>query len=131
MYNEIHLNGVLALIFFFLYTVYFGTVNSHKMLFSCISTSSLSYVQRFAPKRKLVKSQLHTKLKQTNLDNRPYISTESPKGFNDTVFQHFVDELKHCNSDMRMDFQLLVATFLCLYLIYLVVMLPFRITFFS
>ena len=24
----------------------------------------------------------------------------SKQGCNDTVFQHFVDELKHCNSDM-------------------------------
>ena len=41
-------------------------------------------------------------LKQPNLENRLHISRESPKeGFNDTVFQHFVDELKHCNSDME------------------------------
>ena len=41
-------------------------------------------------------------LKQPNLENRLHISTESPKeDFNDTVFQHFVDELKHCNSDME------------------------------
>ena len=55
----------------------------------------------------LVKTSLRTQLKQTSLQNRLYISTEIPKeGFNDTVFQHFVDELKHCNSDMRMDLQL-------------------------
>ena len=30
------------------------------------------------------------------MENYCHISTESPKeGFNDTVFQHFVDELKH------------------------------------
>ena len=39
-------------------------------------------------------------LKQTNLENRLHISTESPKeDFNDTVFQHshgwVMDELKH------------------------------------
>ena len=31
----------------------------------------------------------------------------SPTGFTDTVFQHFVDELKHCNLDMKMDLPLL------------------------
>ena len=65
------------------------------------------------------------------MENQLYILTESPKeDFNDIIFQHFVDELKHCNSNMRMDLQLLVPAFLCLYLIYLV-MLPLRITFFS
>ena len=50
---------------------------------------------------------LHTQLKQTNLENQLYISTKSLKeGFNDTVFQHFVDELKHCNADMWMKLQL-------------------------
>ena len=30
------------------------------------------------------------------MENRLHISTESPKeAFNDTFFQHFVDELKH------------------------------------
>ena len=50
---------------------------------------------------KLVKTLLHTQLKQMNLKNWLYISTESPKqGFNGAVFQHFVDELKHCNHDL-------------------------------
>ena len=43
----------------------------------------------------LVKTQLRSQLKQTNLENRLYISIESPKeGFHDTVFQHFVNDLK-------------------------------------
>ena len=39
---------------------------------------------------KLVKALLRTtQLKQTNMENRFHISTESPKeGFNDAVFQH-------------------------------------------
>ena len=70
-------------------------------------------------------------VKRTNLEHRLHISTESPKkGSNDTVFQHFVDELKHCNLDMQMDLQLLVPLFLCLYLVYLVFILPFRMVFF-
>ena len=33
---------------------------------------------------------------KANMENWLHISTESPEeGFNDTVFQHFVDELKH------------------------------------
>ena len=69
----------------FLYTVYFGVVTSRK--------SSLLYVQtRYFSKRKLVKTLLHTQLKQTNLKNRFHISTENlQEGFNDTDFQHFVD----------------------------------------
>ena len=97
------------------------------MFFSCISRFSLSNIQRFFRKRKLVKTLLH----KTNLENRLHISTESPKqGFNDTVLQHFVNEVKHCNLDMRMQLQLLVPVFLCLYSIYLVVILPFRMIFF-
>ena len=41
-----------------------------------------------------------------------------------------MDELKHCNLDMQMDLQLLVSLFLCLYLVYLVFILPFRMVFF-
>ena len=50
---------------------------------------------------KLIKTLLHTQLKQANLENQLYISTKSLKeGFNDTVFQYFVGELKHRNADM-------------------------------
>ena len=67
--------------------MYFGVVTSHKMFFSYISTSSLSYVRRFFSKRKLMKTSLHTQLKQTNLEDRLNISTEIPKeGFNDIAF---------------------------------------------
>ena len=44
----------------------------------------------------MVKTSLRSQLKQTNLENRFHISTESLKeGFIDTVFQHFVDKLKY------------------------------------
>ena len=120
------------LLYSFIYTMYFGVVTSHKMFFSYISTSSLSYVRRFFSKRKLMKTSLHTQLKQTNLEDRLNISTEIPKeGFNDTAFQHFVDELKQFCSDMQIYLQLLVSVFLFLYSIYLVFMLPFRITCFA
>ena len=79
---------------------------------------------------KLVKTSLGIQLKQTNVENRLHISTKSPKeDFTDTVFQHFVDELKHCNSDMQMDLQL-VPVFFFSYSTYLVVMLPFKIIIF-
>ena len=91
------------LLLYFLYTVYFGVVTSDKILFSCISMSSLSYIQRFFSKMKLVKILLRTKLKQTNLENRLHITTETPKeDLIDTVFWHFTDELKNCNLDMQM-----------------------------
>ena len=71
-----------------------------------------------------------TQLKQINLENWLCIPIESLKeGFNDTLFQTFVDEWKHCSPDMQMDLEL-VPVFLCLYSIYLVVMLPFRMIFF-
>lgn len=41
----------------------------------------------------------------------------------DTIIQHFVDELKYYNPDMKMNLRLLVAMFLCLYSMYLVFML--------
>ena len=50
---------------------------------------------------KLVKTSLYIQLKQTNLENCFHILTKSStEGFNDTVFQHFVDELEPCNSTM-------------------------------
>ena len=54
-----------------------------------------------------------------NLKNWLYISTESPKqGFNGAVFQHFVDELKHCNHDMWMDIQLVPIFFVFIFNIF-------------
>ena len=49
--------------------MFFGVVTSHKMFFSYISTSSLSYVRRFFSERKLMKTSLHTQLKQNNLED--------------------------------------------------------------
>ena len=46
---------------------------------------------------KLLKTLLGTHLRQTDLEICLHISTKSLKGFNDAVFQHFVDDLKHCN----------------------------------
>ena len=124
LYNKIHLNS-----YYFLYTLYFSIVTS-QTIFSCISTSSLSCIHRIISKMKLLKTSLVAQLKQTNLGNRLHNLTESRKeGFNDTGFQHFVDELKHCSWDMPMDLQLLVPVFLCLYSIYLVAMLSFKMMF--
>ena len=107
------------LLHFFSYTVYFGPV-TFKIFSSCINTSNLSCVQIIFSKMKLVKTLFCTQLKQINLENVLYISKESPKeDFSDTVFQHFMDELKHCNWDMQMDLQL-VTVFLCLYLVFCV-----------
>ena len=47
--------------------------------FSYLSMSSLSCVQRFFSKIKLVKTLVHTQLNQTNLENQPHNSTESLK----------------------------------------------------
>ena len=55
------------LLYYFLY-VYFGVVTSHKIIFSCISTSSLACAQRIFHKMKVVKISLHTQLEQTNLE---------------------------------------------------------------
>ena len=56
---------------------------------------------------KLVKTLLRCQLKQTNLEIRLYISTKNLKErFTSTVFQDFMDELKHCNPYMRMNLQL-------------------------
>ena len=69
---------------------------------------------------KLVKALLHTQLKQANLENQLHISTESRKIYvNDTVFQHFVDDLKQCKLDIQTDLQL-VPVILSFYSIHLV-----------
>ena len=55
----------------------------------------MSCIEIFFFKIKLMKSLLCTQLKLTNLENRIPISTASSKEyFDDTVFLHFVDELK-------------------------------------
>ena len=78
-YNKMHLNDLLGL-YYFLYTVYFSVVTSHKMLFSCISMSSLSYVKKILFLKE-VGENLITYSNQTKLQNQLYISTESPKLF--------------------------------------------------
>ena len=66
LYNKIHLNYVIAFIIFFIY-MYFGVATSDKILFSCISTSSLSYIQKFHSKMKLVKTLVHIESKSGKL----------------------------------------------------------------
>ena len=56
LYNKVQLNDLLALMLFFLHAVYFVVIPSHKILFLCISWSSLSCVQRFISETKLVKT---------------------------------------------------------------------------
>ena len=64
----------------------------------------MSFIQILFSKMKLVKTLSHIQLKQTNVENRLHISTESPKEcFNYTVFQHFVDELKQNNLNIQID----------------------------
>ena len=59
-----------------------------------------------------MKTSLHTQLNQANLENRLHNSTENLKeGFKDTVFQHFVDELRRYNQDMRIDSSIFVFIF--------------------
>ena len=85
-----------VLIVFVKYIVYFSAFTSHKILFSCIKVHLVCHVLKLFSKIKLVKTQLCVQLKQTNLKSQLYVSTESQKeGFNETVFQNFVDELKH------------------------------------
>ena len=55
--------------YIFLTCCLFQFFNSHKIFFLCISTSSLQCVQRLFSKMKLVKTFLHTQLKQANLEN--------------------------------------------------------------
>ena len=78
----------------------------------------------------LVKTLLCTQLKPANQENRFHISAESPKeDFKVTIFQHLIEELKHCKLGVQTDIKL-VPVFLCLYSVCLVVMLPFRMIFF-
>ena len=50
--------------------MYDSAVTSHEILFSCIRTFSLSYVQKFFSEIKLLKTLLRTELNPTNLENR-------------------------------------------------------------
>ena len=60
---------------------HFTQCTSHKVFFLCISTFSLSCVQRFLPKTTLIKTLLRAQLKQTNLENRSHISNRKFKMF--------------------------------------------------
>ena len=51
LYNKTYLNAVLAIKFIFCYIVYFGVVTFHKILKSCISTSSLAFAKDSFQKR--------------------------------------------------------------------------------
>ena len=77
----------------------------YKLLyFLLLFPLSTACVERFFSKMKLVKTRLRNQLKQTSLENLLFIVTEIPKnGFGDDVFEHFVDELKRRNRNMRMD----------------------------
>ena len=105
------------LLLYFLFSVLFCVVNSHKMC---------SNVQSSFSKMKLVKILLCTQLKQTWEIIFIFQQKVQKKSFNDTAFQHFVDEFKHSNLDRWMDLQLLVLVFLCLYSIYLTIMFFFH-----
>ena len=95
LYNKINLNDVLALIFFF-YKLCTSVLLLLIKYFFHAQARLLFHLQRFFPKMRLVETSLRTQLKQTNLENRLSISAKSPEeGFNDTVFQHFVDEIKY------------------------------------
>ena len=130
-YSKIHLN-VLALIFFFIYCQILCTLVLLLLIKYSFHAKVCLVCDRFKDyfKMKLLKTLLRTQLKQTNLENWFHILTESPKeGFDDTVFQYLIDELKHCNLDMWMDLQP-GSVLLCLYSIYLVVVLSFRLILF-
>ena len=55
-----------------------------------------------------------------------YISTKCKKDFSDTVFQHFVNELKHRNPSIYANELTTSSSIFGCYLIYLVTMLPLR-----
>ena len=72
----------------------------------------LFVVERFFSKVTLVRTMLRTQLKQTWKIDLIFQRESTNKGFNEIIFQQFVDELKHWNPDIRMDLQLDLV-FLC------------------
>ena len=113
-------------LFLYSFFTYYVLLSSYflKNILS-ISASRFSCVQRSFSKMKLVKTLLRTQLKQTNLESSLHTPIEIK-----IVFQTFVGEWEHCNPDIQINLQQVLA-FLCLYSIYLVVMLPFTMTFFQ
>ena len=113
-------------LFLYSFFTYYVLLSSYflKNILS-ISASRFSCVQRSFSKMKLVKTLLRTQLKQTNLESSLHTPIEIK-----IVFQNFVGEWEHCNPDIQINLQQVLA-FLCLYSIYLVVMLPFTMTFFQ
>lgn len=65
---------------------------------------SVACVERLFSKMKLIKTRLRNKLAQVKLDQLLRIGTESPPdGFDDNVYEYFVDELKKLNPNMRIE----------------------------
>ena len=65
---------------------------------------SAACVERLFSKMKLMKTRLRNQLAQVRLDQLLRIGTESPKeGFNDNIYEYFVDELKKRNPKMRIE----------------------------
>ena len=64
---------------------------------------SIACVEHLFSRMKLVKMRLHNQLKQTTLDSLSRIATESKlNGFTNGDFNHFVNELKQLNPNMRL-----------------------------
>ena len=79
--------------------------NCRKLLFLLLLFPlSVACVERFFSKMKLVKTRLRNQLSQVTLENLLFIATESRKdGFDDKIYEYFVDELCCRNPKMRMD----------------------------
>ena len=68
-----------------------------------ISPISIACVERLFSQMKLVKTERHNQLKQTTLDSLLCTATESTlNGFTDRDFNHFVNELKRLNPNMKL-----------------------------
>lgn len=64
---------------------------------------SVACVERLFSKMKLIKTRLRNQLGQTSLDSLLRISTESPSKFQEDEYEHFVDELRRLNPNLRIN----------------------------
>ena len=109
LYNKVHLNELALMIFFYILCtlvplILIKYLFHSKLCLVChlLKDSFLKWSCWKFHYTLTYSMEISPWLAQTKLENWLHISTESPKeGFDDTVFQHFLDELKHCNPDMN------------------------------
>ena len=76
--------------------------NYYKLFYYLLLfTLSIACIERFFSKMKLIKPCLRNNLSQSTLENLLFTATEAQEHFHSDHYEHFVNELKRLNSNIR------------------------------